>query len=157
MSDMKNLTDLQHKKAFELNALSDWTFTKEDFIAAYELGKEHADLHAQQEYEVLRGQRIHQMAHLRDDIANYLRAEGFHPIKAFLGIETAQEFDLLLLVEPSDFISETFTKVYGFVRAIRTKVTEDRYRVNVTFSDNSAGFDEKLVVADGYLYDYSFV
>ncbi len=139
-----------------LSVLSDWTFTKEDFVAAYELGMKHADVNAQKEYETLRSQRIHQLAHLRDDIANYLKAEGFHPIKAFLGVDTAQAFDLMLLVPSDDFLAEDFRRVYGYARAMRTKVTEDRYSVNVTFSDATPEFDENLVVADGYWYAYSF-
>jgi hypothetical protein len=157
MSGTKQLSEQNQRAAdIAISALSDWTFTKEDFIAAYELGLKHADEHAQQEYETLREQRIHQIAHLRDDIANFLKIEGFHPIKDFWGVETAQEFDLMLLVRQEDFLSEEFRRVYGFARAMRTKVTEDRYSVNVTFSDQTPEFDENLVVADGYWYAYTF-
>lgn len=85
------------------------------------------------------------------EIIQFLNASNFHPISAFLKINSWDDFGILIVLPESEFIAPSIIDVYDFISEFENRITEEFYNVHIQFCCASEQINEKSIESDGFV------
>lgn len=73
----------------------------------------------------------------------------------YLMADGMNDFKLLFLVEPEDYLSKKFTKIYSEAISEKKKLNKDKFHISIMFVPEVETLDKKKIMSDGYTYYYN--
>lgn len=64
------------------------------------------------------------------------------------------DFDAIIVVKQSDFISSEFKKIYALARKRKEEVNTDTFQISFTFMPETKNIDENKLLSDGFILRY---
>lgn len=78
---------------------------------------------------------------------------GFHPISAFLRIESWDNFTVLIVIPENEFLSDRILELYDFIAKVEQTVKDEWYNLNVSLCTigSETEIDYKPLHSDGFM------
>ncbi len=130
-------------------------YSADEMIDAYFKGrKDQKDESEKILYEKFE-KNLQQAKEITADFFALIMAE--HKIKckfAKLRANRITDFDAIIVVSQSDFISDEFKKIYSLARKKKEEVNTNTFQISFTFMPETKNIDENKLLSDGFILRY---
>lgn len=147
---MTGIEEILAPANWELTAPKDKLFSSDHVIDAYLKGKNDG-LEQQQKLVIEKlVVNIKKSTEHTSNVLSYLKKEKFHPLSAYLRINSWDDFTMLIVLPQKEFIDEKILKVYNYISKVENMAKEEMYNIQITICDTENKVDENYIRSDGF-------
>jgi tRNA splicing endonuclease len=119
-------------------------------IEAYMTGKKEGIEQQQKLVNAKVVENINKTGCITQYLMDTLRENQFHPVDAYLRVQSLAQFDVMITVPEDEYLQTEFLEMMDVISEIENKSKEELYEVFISFCSINECFDERLVVSDAY-------
>lgn len=131
------------------------TFSTNELISAYLVGKEHAMDHALEKARQQLNSNIRTATVIAEDLLRTLEEKAIKLVGIHLKPVNIRNFEFLFIVDEQSFDSEEFINAYSITHQVKNQYQTDDLVLEFSYLSNEETLSDECLVADGYFIHYN--
>lgn len=147
--------ELEQIERWEHDKPSDGHFTSDDVLNAYLTGKKDGlESEKRLQLDKLR-QNLQKTGNVTGSLLTYFSELNFNPIDTYLRVNNWNDFNLLILLPESEFLSKEMLGAYNHISDIEEGQCDEFFHLNVSVCDVDGKPNLKMIKSDNYLFRFT--